>query len=139
MNSFQTRISTYLIACYFVITGKLVGQTCDANLNKCLSPFALCTDGVCQCNELMEPTSDGLCKAPYEAEIHQSCEEKFCVLSTTCINDVCNCPDDKREITPSEYWLDPFKARRCVDKNFSLGMCKAENKGVKVIFSVQIF
>lgn len=110
------------------IPGKLVGQTCDGNLNKCLSPFALCSDGVCQCNELMEATTDGLCKAPYEAEIHQSCVEKFCVLSTTCINDVCDCPDDKREISLNEYWLDPFKARRCVDKNYSVGVCN----GVKL-------
>lgn len=114
-----------------------MGQTCDANLNKCLSPFALCTDEVCQCNELMEPTSDGLCKAPYEAEIHQSCEEKLCVLSTTCINDVCNCPEDKREISLNEYWLDPFKARRCVDKNYSVGMCREKNRAVKEMFPVK--
>lgn len=114
-----------------------MGQTCDAKLNKCLSPFALCTDEVCQCNELMEPTSDGLCKAPYEAEIHQSCEGKFCVLSTTCINDVCNCPEDKREISLNEYWLDPLKARRCVDKNYSVGMCREKNRDVKEMFPVK--
>ena len=105
--------------------GKLVGENCDGNLNKCLSPFALCRDGVCRCNMLMEPTTDGLCRAPFEAEIHQSCEEKFCVSSTVCVNDVCECPDDMREITSDEYWFDPCKARRCVNANHSLGKCSS--------------
>lgn len=113
-------------ASYLIIhSGKLVGEDCDGNLNKCLSPFALCRDGVCRCNMLMEPTTDGLCRAPFEAEIHQSCEEKFCVSSTVCVNDVCECPDDMREITSDEYWFDPCKARRCVNANHSLGKCSS--------------
>jgi hypothetical protein len=70
----------------------------------------------------MEPTSDGRCKAPYEAELHHSCEEKFCVLSTECVDGVCVCPEGKREITSEEYWLDPMKARKCVYQAYDV--CK---------------
>lgn len=45
--------------------------------------------------------------------------------------------DDKREIIFNEYWLDLFKVWRCVDKKFFFGMCKVENKGVKVIVLVK--
>ncbi|XP_061190884.1 uncharacterized protein LOC133199001 [Saccostrea echinata] len=108
------------------VPGKLMGEVCDGNLNKCLSPFAVCMDDVCQCNELMEPTSDGHCKSPYEAELHHSCVDKICVLSTVCDGEVCVCPEDKREITTEEYWLDPLKARKCVDKEYSVDHCHGQ-------------
>ncbi|XP_062612010.1 uncharacterized protein LOC134273817 isoform X2 [Saccostrea cucullata] len=109
------------------VPGKLMGEDCDGNLNRCLSPFAVCMDSVCQCNELMEPTSDGHCKSPFEAELHHPCVDKICVLSTVCDGDVCVCPEDKREITPKEYWLDPLKARKCVDKNYSVDQCHGQD------------
>lgn len=96
------------------------GEACDRRIESCLSPFAICTTGICKCNQYFSPTIDGRCRVTKTRYIGESCRgSEECEYPGTCVNGKCACVEPQRELTSEEFWLDPSLTIQCRPKSYS--------------------
>ncbi|KAL4216800.1 hypothetical protein ACF0H5_024521 [Mactra antiquata] len=100
------------------------GATCDRRLETCLSPFAKCVTGICKCDPYFSPTIDGRCRLSQTRYVGENCRSSDdCEYPGACVNGMCACVDQQRELTKEEFWIDTSLTIQCRPSDYSVWKC----------------
>ena len=96
-----------------------IGEPCETNNARCLSEYAKCEAGTCECAQGFVPTKDGRCKMPGTNFVGETCG--MCEFPARCINSMCKCAGEYRSLTTEEFWVDPLSTLQCRPIDYNLG------------------